>query len=109
MAPTSSSGALSLVMYPEAPRLRTRTANWFSGMHAQHEDWELGFGFLDLPQHLQPAATRHGDVQNHDIPILFPNQVERFLGVPGLAESRAFKIVGQDLLQPVPHYRVIVR
>src|SRR5437868_7323493 len=46
MAPTNSSGALSLVMYPEAPRLRTRTANWFSGCMLKTSTGSLGRDFL---------------------------------------------------------------
>src|SRR5438445_6174409 len=46
MAPTNSPGALSLVMYPEAPRLRTRASNWFSGCMLRTSTGSLGRDFL---------------------------------------------------------------
>src|SRR6185295_18293383 len=63
---------------------------------------------FDFTQHLQAAAARHGNVQHHHIPFPLPHEIQGFLRVTRLAESGALEVVSKDLLQPLPHYRVIV-
>jgi len=66
-------------------------------MHAQHQDRNFWLGFLNLFQHLQPAPPRHRNVENDDVPALFPDPVEHFLAVAGFAELSSFELVGENL------------
>ena len=56
----------------------------------------------------QSAAPGHGDVKHHDIPRLLPDEFERLLRVAGLAEHGFFEFIGENLLQAMSHYSVIV-
>ena len=78
------------------------------GMHAQDENRKFRFGLFDFAQDLEATAARHGDIEHDDVPILFPNEVERFLGVSGFAESCFLEFVGEDLSQTVPDDGVII-
>ena len=77
-------------------------------MHAQDEHGHPGFMLLDFAQDLEPAASRHGDVEDHNVPVLLPDEVQRLLGVSSFAEGGALELIGQNLLQPVANYCVIV-
>src|ERR1043166_2369259 len=78
------------------------------GMHAQHQDRQAGFGAFDLTQHFQAAPARHGDVEHDDVPFVFPDAVEGFVGVAGLAEFGPAQSVGQDVAQASPNHCMVV-
>ncbi len=77
-------------------------------VHAQDEHRQLRARGFDFLQNVQAAATRHGDVENDDVPLLFPDLAEGFLAVAGLAEFGLLEVIGQDLLQSMPDDRVVV-
>src|SRR5581483_8712453 len=78
------------------------------GMHAEDEDRQFGFGFFDFAKDLEAAAAGHGDVEHHDVPILLPDAIQRFLRITGFAERRPLEIIREDLFETVPHHGVVV-
>ena len=40
--------------------------------------------------------------------MLFPNQIECLVRIASFAKGRPLEFIGEDLLQPVTHYGVIV-
>ncbi|MDB6067623.1 MAG: Enolase [Pedosphaera sp.] len=77
-------------------------------MHAQDEHRKLWTRLFYLPQHFQSAPARHGDVQDHHVPDLFPDATEGFLGIACLAKNGALEFIGENLLQAMSYYCVIV-
>ena len=63
---------------------------------------------LDFLENLQPAAARHGQVQDDDVPMLLPYALERLLRIRRLAEGGSLESLGQDLLEALAHDGVVV-
>src|SRR5262249_12837474 len=63
---------------------------------------------LDLLDELQPVATRHGIVEDRDVPVELARELERVVTVFRLADHDHILLGGQDLSQASPDYRVIV-
>src|SRR6266850_398027 len=64
---------------------------------------------LDLAEQLQPAAARHREIQDRHVPVELARKLQGFVAVLRLAHHLHIGLAGQDLLQAVPHHRVIVR
>ena len=63
---------------------------------------------LDVPQDVQAAAVGHVDVEQHEIPILFSQQIERLVAACGLADRVDGGICLQKLLESCPDDRMVV-
>src|SRR5437879_8491519 len=77
-------------------------------MHAKHQHWQVGLGALDFPQDLNPAAARHRDIENHDVPGFFPDEVESGLGAFSLSKLSGGKALRQNVHQSTPKNSVII-
>src|SRR5258705_71365 len=59
-------------------------------------------------QDLKFVAYGHGYIEDNNVPILLPDEIERFLRVAGFSKGRPLELIGEDLLEAVTHYGVIV-
>jgi hypothetical protein len=63
---------------------------------------------LDVAQNVQAAAVRHMDVQQDQIPLLLPQQIERLIAARGLTDRVDGGVRLEKLLESGPYDRVIV-
>jgi len=63
---------------------------------------------LDVAQDVQAAAVRHMDVEEDQIPLLLPKQIERLIAARGLADRVDGGVRLEKLLESSPNDRVIV-
>ncbi len=63
---------------------------------------------LDLLQRFETVATRHGQVQHHDIPALAADQRQQLMCIARFTESGLGKRFGQNLLDTLAHNSMIV-
>ena len=63
---------------------------------------------LNVPQDVQAAAVRHVNVEQHEIPILLAQQIERLVAAGRLAHGIDARIGFEELLESGADHRVIV-
>ncbi len=78
------------------------------GVDAQDHDGQVRLLALELLEDLEPAAARHGDVQQDEIEVLLLDQVQDLLPVAGLAGHIHVGLTHEDLLVPLADDGVII-
>jgi hypothetical protein len=63
---------------------------------------------LNMPQYVQPAAVRHMDIEQYQVPLLLAKQIQRFVPARGLSHGVDARVRLQKLLESRPNDRVIV-
>jgi hypothetical protein len=63
---------------------------------------------LNVPENVQAAAVRHVDVQQHQIPFLFSQQVEGLVAAGSLANGVYARVGFKKLLESGSDHRMIV-
>src|SRR6185436_15367550 len=77
-------------------------------MHAQDQYRQLGPQLLDFAQHFPPAATRHSDIEDHDIPFLIRDPSQRLVGISSFTKRSVLKVIGQDKLQALSNESMVI-
>ena len=67
------------------------TAVLMLSMHPE-DQFAVRLRFLDFFQDFQPTAAGHRDVENHDVPVLLPDFVDRLLHIRRFSELGLFKL-----------------
>ncbi len=62
-----------------------------------------------MAQDIEPAAVRHVNVEQHQIPLLFAQQIKRFVAAGGLAHGIDARIGFEKLLESGTDHRMVVR
>jgi hypothetical protein len=62
-----------------------------------------------MPQNIQAAAVRHVNVEQHEIPILFPQQVQSLVAAGSLPHGIDTRIGFEELLESGADHRMIIR
>ena len=76
---------------------------------AHHQHSNPGVTGLYVPQDIKAAAVRHVDVEQHEIPILFAQQVEGFVAARCLTHRIDAGVGLEELLESGADHRMIVR
>ena len=77
-------------------------------VHRQHQDAHRRRAPGDLPSRLQPGHPRHGDVQDGQVDVPAPGELDGLGAVAGLGDHHQVGLAVQDQPQPAAHQRVVV-
>ena len=77
-------------------------------MHAEDEDREIRAQVADFAQGLQRADAGHGYVQHQDVGRDVAHDGHGSVRAGGLTDNLHVRYLGDDLLQALPHDRMIV-
>jgi hypothetical protein len=64
---------------------------------------------LNMPQYVQAAAIRHVNVEQHEIPLLFPQQVQSLVAAGSLPHGIDARVGFEELLESGSDNRMIIR
>ncbi len=78
------------------------------GVDREHEHRPLGELALQVGEQLEAAPARHGEVDQRHVPGRAARELEELGAVGGLAHDGELGIGGEELLQAVPHDRMVV-
>ena len=59
----------------------------YVGDRGQHDDRRAGFALPQLAEDLEPAASRHGEVEKHEVEVTKVELIQRILTVSGLIDG----------------------
>ena len=78
------------------------------GVHRQHQYRQLRFFSLDLLQHFHATLVGHGDIEQHDIPVLGSHQANGFFRRAGLAADFHRRNFRNEVVHTCPYDRVVI-
>src|SRR6266496_2868855 len=77
-------------------------------MHAQDQYGEFGSQHLEVLEDVKATSAGHGDVQQHQIPVVALDLGQNLLCVLRLSANCVLQLAQQDLLQTPAHDGVII-